>query len=112
MASHYRLSNEKHWCEHCRCWTQRDALSIKHHESGSRHKEALRTFLGDMPARLNLIDVNDARPGGYRRATDTERDAFLDALQVLRAPIVRRFSVGREEHAACGMLAARLEGAV
>lgn len=68
--------------------------------------DALVEVFGGMPLRLNLIDINDARPGGLRRATDVERGAFVDALQVLGAPIVRRYSVGREQHAACGMLAA------
>ena len=66
---------------------------------------ALRELLGDVPLRVNLIDVNDPRPGGYRRATDAERNAFFDALQVLRVPVVRRYSVGRGERSACGMLA-------
>jgi 23S rRNA (adenine2503-C2)-methyltransferase len=68
---------------------------------------ALRELLDGVPVRFNLIDVNDAREDGYRRATDDERDAFLDALQILRAPIVRRYSGGRAKHAACGMLASR-----
>jgi adenine C2-methylase RlmN of 23S rRNA A2503 and tRNA A37 len=61
---------------------------------------------------VNLIDVNDARPEGFRRSTDSERNAFFDALQVLQAPVVRRYSVGRGEHSACGMLAARHTGAL
>ena len=39
------------------------------------------------------------------RATRSER-AFLDALQPLGAPIVRRYSGGKDVNAACGMLAA------
>jgi 23S rRNA (adenine2503-C2)-methyltransferase len=65
--------------------------------------EALHDLLGDVPLRVNLIDVNDA--DGFRRATDAERAAFVDALQVLRVPVVRRYSVGRASGAACGMLA-------
>jgi len=49
--------------------------------------------------------VNDARPDGFRRATDEERRAFVRHLQVLRAPVVRRYSGGAGRHAACGMLA-------
>ncbi|CAG0987920.1 partial putative dual-specificity RNA methyltransferase RlmN, partial [Anaerolineae bacterium] len=56
--------------------------------------------------RLNLIDVNDDREGGYRRATDEERKAFYAKLQVLGVPIVRRYSGGANRNAACGMLAA------
>lgn len=67
---------------------------------------ALAALLEGVPVRVNLIDVNDAREDGFRPPTDAERDAFVDALQVLRAPIVRRYSGGKEKHAACGMLAA------
>jgi 23S rRNA (adenine2503-C2)-methyltransferase len=67
--------------------------------------EALRRLLGDVPLRINLIDVNDPRPDGFRRAGDEERRAFVRHLQVLRAPVVRRYSGGAARHAACGMLA-------
>jgi 23S rRNA (adenine2503-C2)-methyltransferase len=68
--------------------------------------EGLRRLLGDLPLRVNLIDVNDPRPGGFRRATDDERREFVRALQILKAPVVRRYSGGTGRHAACGMLAA------
>jgi len=74
--------------------------------TGEDEARALQELLGDVPLRLNLIDVNDARDDGYRRATDAERDRFVDALQPLRAPIVSRYSGGQKRHAACGMLAA------
>ena len=74
--------------------------------TGPDEVEALQAHFGDLPMRLNLIDVNDSRPGGFERADDDERNAFIDALQVLRAPVVRRFSVGRGRASACGMLAA------
>lgn len=66
----------------------------------------LSALFDGLPLRVNLIDVNDARPDGYRRSTDAERDAFIDALQVLEVPVVRRYSGGRARNAACGMLAA------
>ncbi|MGB7215264.1 MAG: hypothetical protein WBE98_09505, partial [Gammaproteobacteria bacterium] len=69
--------------------------------------EHLRALVAEVPVRLNLIDVNDAREDGYRRASDAERGAFLDGLQALKIPFVRRYSGGRNRHAACGMLAAR-----
>jgi len=68
---------------------------------------ALQALLPGVPIRVNLIDVNDRRPDGYKRAEDAERDAFVDALQVLRMPIVRRYSVGQGQDSACGMLASR-----
>lgn len=78
---------------------------------GAEEARALAELLGDVKIRVNLIDVNDAREDGFRRATDEERDAFVDALQILRAPVVRRYSGGRNEHAACGMLAAERRSA-
>jgi len=77
---------------------------VNHDEEEIAH---LRELLRDVPLRLNLIDVNDAREDGYRRASDEERGAFVDGLSRLHVPIVRRYSGGRKSHAACGMLAAR-----
>lgn len=67
---------------------------------------ALQALFQGTPLRVNLIDVNDPRPDGFRRADDAEREGFVDALQVLRAPVVRRYSVGASRNSACGMLAA------
>jgi len=70
--------------------------------------EALRALLAGVPLRINLVDLN-GEVGGFRRASDAERNHFFDALQVMRAPIVRRYSVGASRAAACGMLAAQAE---
>lgn len=75
--------------------------------TGADEAAALEQLLGGVPLRLNLIDVNDPRPGGFRRATNAELQSFIDALQPLGVPIVRRYSGGVGCHAACGMLAAR-----
>ena len=75
--------------------------------TGQDEVAALRERFGDLPIRLNLIDVNDPRPGGYRRATAAERGALRDALQIMEIPVVRRYSVGQEQASACGMLATR-----
>lgn len=72
---------------------------------GADEVEALRALLDGVPVRINLIDVNDARPDGFRRSTDVERGRFRDLLQILRAPVVRRYSGGVARDAACGMLA-------
>jgi 23S rRNA (adenine2503-C2)-methyltransferase len=66
---------------------------------------ALCELLRGIPVRLNLIDVNDAT-GRFVPPSDEERRAFIDALQPLGAPIVRRYSGGKDVNAACGMLAA------
>jgi 23S rRNA (adenine2503-C2)-methyltransferase len=75
--------------------------------TGSDEVEALRELFAGVPLRINLIDVNDARPDGYRRASDEELAAFRDALRTLGVPVVRRYSGGAAKHAACGMLAAK-----
>ncbi|MFZ9886216.1 MAG: 23S rRNA (adenine(2503)-C(2))-methyltransferase RlmN [Myxococcota bacterium] len=82
-------------------WTVMSGVNTGHDEV-----EALCELLEGIPVRLNLIDVNDARPDGYQRASAAEYRAFLDGLQALKAPIVRRYSGGANRHAACGMLAA------
>ena len=80
--------------------------------TGTDEVEALREHFAGTPLRLNLIDVNDARPDGFRRATDEELSRFRDDLRTLGIPVVRRYSGGAARHAACGMLAAiRTEGA-
>ena len=65
----------------------------------------MRALFADVPLRLNLIDVNDAREDGYARASDEELARFRDALRALEVPVVRRYSGGAAKHAACGMLA-------
>ncbi len=75
--------------------------------TGDDEIEALRELTRDLPIRLNLIDVNDAREGGYERLAPEEMSDFLSRLQVLRAPLVRRYSGGANKHAACGMLAGK-----
>jgi len=76
---------------------------------GDDEVEALRELFANVPLKLNLIDVNDARPDGYRRATDDELARFRDALRTLGVPVVRRYSGGAAKHAACGMLAVRVD---
>jgi 23S rRNA (adenine2503-C2)-methyltransferase len=74
--------------------------------TGRDEVDALRELFAGVPLRLNLIDVNDARPDGYARATESELAAFRDELRTLGIPVVRRYSGGVARHAACGMLAA------
>jgi len=76
--------------------------------TGDDEVAALREHFGDLPLKLNLIDVNDARDDGYQRASAAELSRFRDALRVLEVPVVRRYSGGAAKHAACGMLAARV----
>ena len=58
----------------------------------------------DLPIKLDLIDVNDPT-GRFRPPSHDELEAFRDALSAwLAVPMVRRYSGGRDIHAACGML--------
>jgi len=73
--------------------------------TGCDEVEALRELFHDVPLRINLIDVNDARPDGFRPPSPDELAKFRDALRTLEVPVVRRYSGGSAKHAACGMLA-------
>ena len=72
--------------------------------TGEDEVEALAAWLGDLPVKLNLIDVNDSRPDGFCRADDAELNTFRDRLARLNVPVVRRYSGGAAIQAACGML--------
>ncbi len=67
----------------------------------------LARWVGEMPALLNLIPIND--PSGQRQTpSEDELDAFLGELrQRTRLPVVRRYSGGQDIDGACGMLVAR-----
>lgn len=80
--------------------------------TGDDEVDALAELFADIPLRLNLIDVNDPRPDGFRRATPDELAAFRGRLQRLGVPVVRRYSGGAARHAACGMLASMRLGRV
>jgi 23S rRNA (adenine2503-C2)-methyltransferase len=74
--------------------------------TGEEDARQLAAWVGDLPVQLDLIDVNDAT-GRFAPPGDAERNAFRDALRVhLAAPVIRRYSGGKDIQAACGMLAA------
>lgn len=80
---------------------------------GEEDAAALGRLLAGIPVRLNPIAVNDAS-GRYRPPTEPEWNAFRDllAIHLPGQPIVRRYSGGQDQHAACGMLALRAGAAV
>ncbi|HYG69693.1 MAG TPA: radical SAM protein [Anaeromyxobacteraceae bacterium] len=75
---------------------------------GAEDAVALGRLLRGIPVRLNPIAVNDAT-GRFQPPGEAEWKAFRDALAetLPGQPIVRRYSGGGDEHAACGMLASR-----
>lgn len=75
---------------------------------GVEDAAALGALFRGVPIRLNPIAVNDAT-GRFRPPSEAEWTAFRDALarELPGQPIVRRYSGGQDEHAACGMLASR-----
>ena len=82
---------------------------IKGFNTGLEDAEALqRTFAG-IPVKIDLIEVTDPT-GTYLPPESEELEAFRDHLQILKSPIARRYSGGKEIGAACGTLAATREG--
>jgi 23S rRNA (adenine2503-C2)-methyltransferase len=75
---------------------------------GDEDAAALGALLRGIPVRLNPIAVNDAT-GRFRPPDEDEWNRFRDAVarELPGQPVVRRYSGGQDEHAACGMLASR-----
>nr|MDQ3037386.1 radical SAM protein [Myxococcota bacterium] len=68
---------------------------------GDDELEALRAHFGDLPLRLNLIDLNRwSEDDDMRRATDAERDELVGKLHAMGIATQRRYSGGRNKHAA------------
>ncbi|MFO0585084.1 MAG: radical SAM protein [Anaeromyxobacter sp.] len=77
--------------------------------TGPEDAAALGKLLEGIPVRLNPIAVNDAS-GRFKPPDEAEWNRFRDLLgrALPGQPIVRRYSGGQDEAAACGMLASRL----
>jgi 23S rRNA (adenine2503-C2)-methyltransferase len=77
-----------------------------------QHARDLAALVSGLRVKINLIDVVD-ETGQYRPPTPDELAIFREALDALGAPVVRRYSGGKDIAAACGTLAAsRAGGAV
>ncbi len=73
------------------------------------HAQRLAALLAGLKVRVSLIDVTDAA-GRYQPPSESESLAFREALAGLGAPVVRRYSGGKDIGAACGMLSASRRG--
>jgi 23S rRNA (adenine2503-C2)-methyltransferase len=82
---------------------------IRGFNTGREDAEALAAAFAGIPIKLDLIDVTDPS-GKYLPPEPEELNAFRDYLQILKAPIARRYSGGAEIGAACGTLAATRSG--
>ncbi len=71
--------------------------------------EALKAAFEGIPIKLDLIEVTD--PTGKWKAPEADEfTRFRDHLQILKSPIARRYSGGKDIPAACGTLAATRQG--
>ena len=70
---------------------------------------ALKALFAGIPVKIDLIDVTDPT-GKYQPPTTEELERFRSHLQVLEAPIARRYSGGKDIGAACGTLEASQRG--
>jgi 23S rRNA (adenine2503-C2)-methyltransferase len=74
-----------------------------------QHAHDLAALVSGLRVKINLIDVSDDT-GQYRAPSPEELATFRDALDALGAPVVRRYSGGKDIAAACGTLAASRAG--
>jgi 23S rRNA (adenine2503-C2)-methyltransferase len=84
-------------------------VAIKGFNTGPEDAQALATAFDGIPIKVDLIDVTDPT-GRYQPPDADELKRFRDALQVLRCPIARRYSGGKDIGAACGTLEASQRG--
>jgi 23S rRNA (adenine2503-C2)-methyltransferase len=77
--------------------------------TGQEDAEALRDTFAGIPIKVDLIDVTDPT-GTYHPPGEAELKAFRDHLQVVKAPVARRYSGGKDIGAACGTLSASSYG--
>jgi 23S rRNA (adenine2503-C2)-methyltransferase len=81
-------------------WTMMAGVNTREEDA-----QLLAELTRGLPIKLDLIDVNDPT-GRFRPPSREELGAFRDALSAkLCVPVARRYSGGRDIHAACGMLA-------
>ncbi len=84
-------------------------VMISGFNTGREDAEALAKTFAGIPIKIDLIDVTDPT-GQYQPPRAEELSNFREYLQVVGAPIARRYSGGKEIQAACGTLAATQTG--
>jgi 23S rRNA (adenine2503-C2)-methyltransferase len=86
-------------------------VAISGFNLGREDAVALKERFEGIPIKVDLIDVTDPT-GKYLPPSAEELKAFRDHLQILGAPIARRYSGGKDIGAACGTLEASQYGGV
>jgi 23S rRNA (adenine2503-C2)-methyltransferase len=86
-------------------------VAISGFNLGREDAVALKETFEGIPIKVDLIDVTDPT-GKYLPPSPEELKAFRDHLQILGAPIARRYSGGKDIGAACGTLEASQYGGV
>lgn len=86
-------------------------VMISGFNTGREDALALRDTFAGIPIKVDLIDVTDPT-GKYQPPSAEELASFRNELQVLQAPIARRYSGGKDIGAACGTLEASQRGGV
>jgi hypothetical protein len=61
------------YCEHCRCWLKNDPMTVRGHEGGRGHREALKRFLID--TRKRKVAERNADDEKTRILRQIEKDA-------------------------------------
>lgn len=84
-------------------------VAISGFNLGLEDAQALKDTFEGIPIKVDLIDVTDPT-GKYLPPGPEELKAFRDHLQILKAPIARRYSGGKDIGAACGTLEASQYG--
>lgn len=84
-------------------------VMIKGFNTGREDAVALKEAFAGIPIKLDLIDVTDPT-GKYQPPSLDELGEFRNHLQMLKSPVARRYSGGKEIGAACGTLQASRSG--
>jgi 23S rRNA (adenine2503-C2)-methyltransferase len=84
-------------------------VMISGFNTGLEDALALRDTFQGVPIKVDLIDVTDPT-GKYQPPSEEELKAFRTHLQVLKAPVARRYSGGKDIGAACGTLEGAMRG--
>ena len=84
-------------------------VAISGFNTGREDAEALARRFAGIPVKIDLIDVTDPDRAATSRPTPGS-SPFRDHLQILGAPVARRYSGGKDIGAACGTLEASSYG--